>query len=795
MANRNHSTTITIGGAVSGSLMGAIGSAQSKLRDLGNALRDLKAQQQALASTTGKNTQEYQRLTSQVDRLRAAQSRLAQVERERQQNQQRRDQLQGEIGQAVGTAAAVNLPIIGSVQQAADFGYSLQLIGNTADMTDAQIQGLGQSIMAVSRSTSNSATDVQRAMGFLVAAGMETGLAEQQLGTIGKTATATGGDIEDVAKAAFVLGDALKISPQGMEDALESLVVAGKNGNFEFRDMAAELPVLGAGFNALKMTGADAVATMGAALQIARKGAANSSEAANNMANFMAKLLSPETLRKAEKLGSDLYGVISGAQARGENPFEAAIAEINRITDGGDQKLIGELFGDMQVQNFLRPMLQNLEEYNRVKQESLAADGVIQRDFERMKGTLKKQLGAIGEAIQRVAIQIGNALAPVAEKLANVLVPMIERVGAFVEANPKLVGGVLAAASALSILGVAVKVAAFGFTYLRGAWLAVSSVIAKARAGAALAQIGGQAATAVSWGTRLTSVLGMVGNTLAALGAGPVLAFGAALLAVGAAVYKYWDWVKAFFVGFGQGVMDALGPVFDKIGQQLAPLGPAIEWIGRGFGIMRDLLVEFLAPVTATAEELEGATSAGRLFGEIVGGVLGLLVDMITAPIRMFVMLGEAIGNAAGWLSENLGGAITTIGTMWTAFGVGVAAVWDGIQAKIGSVVDWLLAKIAPLMNGVAWIGEKAASLGSLVGLGGGDAPAPSAAAAGGPALPQPAMRGGANTTVNQTNSYQISVAQQPGQDGRALASEIDRQMRAREQQRARGAMYDRVAP
>lgn len=839
MANRNLSTIITIGGAVSGSLISAIGSAQSKMRDLGNAVRNLKAQQQALGSTTGKNTDEYKRLTAQIDRLRAAQSRLAQVERQRQENLNRRDQLAGEIGQAAGTAAAVNLPIIGSVQQAAEFGYQLQLIGNTADMTQGQIQGLGQSIMAVSRSTSQSATDVQRAMGFLVAAGMETGLAEQQLGTIGKAATATGGDIEDVAKAAFVLGDALKISPQGMEDALESLVVAGKNGNFEFRDMAAELPVLGAGFNALKMTGADAVATMGAALQIARKGAANSSEAANNMANFMAKLLSPETLRKAETLGSDLYGVISGAQARGENPFEAAIAEIDRITKGGDQKLIGELFGDMQVQNFLRPMLQNLDEYNRVKAESLAADGVIQRDFDKMRGTLKKQLGAIGDAVQRVAIQIGNALAPVAEKLANVLVPVIEGIGKFVEANPKLAAGVLAAASALSILGVAVKVAAFGFTYLKGAWLAVSTAIAKARAGLALAQIGAQAGTAVSWLTRLTSVLGMVGNTIAAVGAGPVAAVGAVLVATALAVYKYWDWVKAFFVGFGQGLMESIGPVFDRMKEQLAPLGPAIEWIGRGFGIMRDLLVEFLAPVTATSEELAGATDAGRNFGNVVGTVLGALVDVVTAPIRMFVMLGEAIGTAAGWLSVNLGGAITAVGAMWTTFGVAVAAVWDGIQTKIGAVVDWLLAKIQPLMNGVAWIGDKAASLGGMIGLGGqAAAPAPAAvgaavaqaapapalapaamaaapapAAVGAavgqaattaapalpqaqtPALPQPAARNAGSTTVNQTNSYQISVAQQPGQDGRALASEIDRQMRAREQQRARGAMYDRVAP
>lgn len=866
MANRNLATTITIGGAVSGALMGAIGRTQGQLRNLGNSIRQLTAQQRELAAGTGKNTTEYARLTAQVDRLRAAQSRLAQIERQRKENLQRRDQLAGEIGQGIGTAAAVNLPIIGSVQQAAEFGYQLQLIGNTANMTAGEVSTLGAEIMRISRETSNSATDVQRAMGFLIAAGLNVGDAQAQLGTIGRTATATGSDIEDVAKAAFVLGDALKIRPEGMQDALESLVVAGKNGNFEFRDMAAELPVLGAGFSALKMTGADAIATMGAALQIARKGAANSSEAANNMANFMAKLLSPETLRKAETLGSDLYGVISGAQARGENPFEAAIAEIQRITDGGDQKKLGELFADMQVQNFLRPMLQNLDEYNRIKNESLTADGVIAADFERVKGTLKKQLGEIGSAFQRLAIKVGEALGPVIESVGKVLVPLIDQAAVFVSQNPKLVGGILAAVSAFTALNVVVKAGLFAFTYFRGAWLAVQGALASARGAAALGQIGTAAANATGWFARLLPLLKGVGAVLGTTISGPVLLIGATLVAAGALVIHYWERVKAFFVGFGAGVMESIGPVFDRMGQQLAPLGPAIEWIGRGFGIMRDLLVEFLTPAKATAEELAGATEAGRTFGNVVGTVLGALVDVVTAPIRAiatlgeaigtaagwiveklnttsiagrsltdllvagmdlvvqgigapirgFVMLGEAIGTAAGWIvtkfdgigtkwaevmfgvsylwdvaSAKIGGGIAAVSAMWQSFGAGVAAIWDGIQTKIGAVVDWLLLKIAPLMNGISWVGDKAAALGSMIGLG--DAPAAAGAAA--QNLPQPAPRSGAGTTVNNTTTNTITVNQQPGQDGRALAAEIDRKMRERENQRQRGALYDPVAP
>ncbi|STE19174.1 Phage-related minor tail protein [Escherichia coli] len=48
-----------------------------------------------------------------------------------------------------------------------------------------------------------------------------------------------------------------------MKSAMGILVQAGKEGNFEFKDMAKNLPVLGAQFQALKMGGKEAAATMG----------------------------------------------------------------------------------------------------------------------------------------------------------------------------------------------------------------------------------------------------------------------------------------------------------------------------------------------------------------------------------------------------------------------------------------------------------------------------------------------------------------------------------------------------
>ncbi|ECJ3906613.1 phage tail tape measure protein, partial [Salmonella enterica subsp. enterica] len=282
--------------------------------------------------------------------------------------------------------------------------------------------------------------------------------AQANLLTIGRTATATGSDILDVSKASFTLSDALKIDPSQMKTAMGILVQAGKEGNFEFKDMAKNLPVLGAQFQALKMGGNEAAATMGAALQIARKGASTSDEAANNMNNFMAKILSPETLKKAQKnFGVDMYKIVTSAQKKGQNPFEAAMKSVIKMTKNGDQKLLGELFGDMQVQNFVRPMIQNWEEYRRIKETSLGAGGaVVDRDFANITKDNAERLKQLRIQASNAALSFGQALQPALNAALGVLVPLLTRVSEFVANNPNLVSQIVMTAGALLTMRTAV---------------------------------------------------------------------------------------------------------------------------------------------------------------------------------------------------------------------------------------------------------------------------------------------------------------------------------------------------
>lgn len=748
MANKKLSAVIAIGGTVTSDFRTAVEQTKSKFREVGSALRDVERNQRSLnaeikkAEKAGTDASKYRnelgQLVTKTNELKRAQESLLAVEKKITDNRKRQEELRGKMRDTAVVGAAMALPVGFAFKAASNFNYDLQAIGNTADMTRGQVISMGLEIVRLSDRTGQSADTMKNALGFLVAAGQNAGEAQKNMETIGRTATATAANIEDVAKASFVLQDALKMDSKQMQSAMDALVQAGKEGNFEFKDMAKELPILGSAFQALKFTGKDAAASMAAYLQIARKGAANSSEAANNMANFLAKILSPETLKKAEKLGGDLYGVVSGAQAKGENPIEAAIKEINRITKGGDQKLLGELFADMQVQNFLRPALQNLDEYTKIRDKALSASGVVDRDFAVMMQTSKQQTEGLGNAVKSLQMSIGNVLEPVIGKLAETFTPFVIAAREFVTANPKMVGGVMAAAGAFTVLRLAVLGTRLAFTLLGGKMLQSAAQLAASRASALLA--GGGLAT-VATAVRTVGMALMttpIGAAIAAIGVGALV------------VRKYWEPIAAWFGGVIDGLASGMQPVvqvFKEFYNSLGVLKPVIDFIGEGISTVITWFSNLLEPVKSSSAELDAAGKKGRSFGEAVA----FGIELALKPLTLLI---EGIT----WLNNNIGAALAKVSELSSAAG---GAAFDAVQ-KVKNF------------------------------FGSDDAAAPRAPAGGSvPKLPAMATAPGKGGTLSDNSTTTIQVYQQPGQSPRQLAEEITKYQEQQRAVRQRSLLYD----
>ncbi len=508
---------------------------------------------------------------------------------------------------------------------------------------------------------------------------------------------------------------------------------AGKEGAFELRDMAQYFPSLGAAYGALKQKGVPAVADLAAALQIARKGAGESSEAATNLGNALQKINAPQTRKAFQKMGVDLEKSMKQATAKGMTPIEA-IAEITNRTLKGDLGKLGDLFQDSEVQKALRPLIQNIAEYRRIRAEAMKAQGVIEEDYQRRLKTSRGFADRLRATVENLNASLGVALLPAFNDIADKVSGVANKLAAFAEANPKLTRSIVLVTSALiglriahtalNFVGLMAKSGALSVLSLglRGiapaAWLASTVLMGPLRKG--LSVVSGYFGTLAVRSRLATAATGKAPGVFARLadagivagrgllrmlnplnllrggfsvlrgaavvlrgalmftGVGAVLA---GIAAAGTLIYNNWEGLKSFFVGVGEGFVKALEPV-----------KPIIEPIAKFSTDIFNSISNLLGPLGATNAEW-------RSWGETVGGVVGGAVSTIIDKISTLVGWLRQGVEAAGKLMSALSGPIGPSGLPTSVTGgsdgsrgvntpsyMGGAVVPDGHRAKGGPI-------------------------------------------------------------------------------------------------------------
>ncbi|MBH2886628.1 phage tail tape measure protein [Serratia marcescens] len=146
--------------------------------------------------------------------------------------------------------------------------------------------------------------------------------------------------------------------------------------------------------------------------------------------------------------------------------------------------------------------------------------------------------------------------------------------------------------------------------------------------------------------TGLSTLWGILTGAISALGAAlsfllsPIGLIGAAFVAAGVLIWKYWEPIKAFFVGFGSGVMAALAPLRDAF----ARIAPIFGVIGDALGRVWDWFTKLLTPMQTSKDTLDKCASAGETFGRVFGTALQVLLY----PLSKLM-------DGVGWLLEKMG--------------------------------------------------------------------------------------------------------------------------------------------
>lgn len=400
------------------------------------------------------------------------------------------------LGASLLAQAAAAVAFQQVLRTAADFESTLSDIGKTADTSDAKITGIADTLARMSAPTRTNLAPSVLAAGLqdLVAQGLELDAAVASLESLGKVAVATNSELTDVTKTGFQLQSALKIKPTELKATFDALAFAGKQGAFELKDMAQFMPTIASAATTLGITGKDGAIALAGMMQMVRKDAPGSAEAATRLTDALLKMTAPETVKNFQKFGVNIEAVLKNAVKEGVNPMDAAIKELIRIT-GNDQFKLSQIFGDKEAKLAIQSLMKYRQEYERLKKEAAGASGVIQRDFEKSLQTFNQQLSTLQGAGERVGIALGGALLPVVSKLINDVVGFANAVTGVVNAInqlPEPIKNGAAELARLAVQALLLQKAIQGVIALRAGFVAAMAGMAAATAAT------GTAATASS---------------------------------------------------------------------------------------------------------------------------------------------------------------------------------------------------------------------------------------------------------------------------------------------------------
>lgn len=620
---------------------------------------------------------------------------------------------------AVGSAIAA-ISFLAPINEAAAFQQKLLDIAATQGLAGRAafeyVEKAKAKFEDLSLKVGQSSNAISGAAAQMIAAGVDEKLIDASIGTIGKAATAATADINDMASVATSLLTTLKLPSEQLENSLGALVVAGKLGSFELKDMSRFFATLTGQMAKFGVTGREAVNFLAAALQIARKGTSNPEEAANNLKNFLSKILAPDTIKKFADMGVDIEAVMKNAAVKGINPIEAVVQKIVKLTGISGKEIeglmkkakaagmtdvealaqvrsqlektygagkLGKLFGDMQVLDFLIPMLGNLEEYKRIKEEVAKATGAdIDPDFETKMQSLAVQLTIfrdIGEqAIREVGLAFGTWLPVINRHLSSMLKWLRETdkaTGGMVRQFLSFAGAAVALAAALGALGFVLPAITAGFSAmmmpLRGIGQAMRFLgtasgqmigLQTALKGAPLTGIQTLAAglrgivLAVPGLGAISSALSAIGAALGAISAplwAAIVAVVLALAAAGVMLWKYWSRVSAIMSGVGRAIAEQLAPAIQTVRPLLDGFALAGEWIAAGWSkamaamsAFGDWLGSFfqrelLSDKQAAAFEQSGHDLATRMIEGIKSKIGELIEWFRSLPGRVMAAIGS----------------------------------------------------------------------------------------------------------------------------------------------------------
>ncbi|WP_270670022.1 phage tail tape measure protein [Aeromonas sp. QDB04] len=595
MANKKLSATITIGGAVASSLKSAFGSVKGGVNEVGSAIRNAERQQKLLAQSIqtfgkmGRNVdgmrERYAQLTQQLDKMRAAQQRLNQVQQAQKANLDKRAEYRGQIFDAVALGATAASPVVMAANfETAMLGVAKQVDGardSSGKLTRVYYE-MGQQIQQLGREIPLATNEIAD----MVTAGSRMGVARDQLIDFTRTSAMMADAFElpagELADSMGKIAGLFKIPIPAIGELADSINYLDDNAISKGGDIIEFLTRTGGVASAVKVTGKE-MAALGSTLLTLGERTETAGTATNAMfQKFAAADKGTKKFKSALKeIGISAAEVQKGMQQDSTATMMKVMDAIGKLPKEKQLGVMVELVG-LEHSDTLAKLANNTGEWRRqlALANGEAAKGSMSREFAARLQTTNAQWQLMKNRTSEVAVNIGSVLLPAINDTFKTIAPMVGAMADFARENPAITKAIVGTAVALVGLKISTMAIGYAFTFFKGGVLSVIGLFYRMEAGAALG----------------AGKVTLLGKAFASAGRGVMWlgkALGTGVVTGIKALGKAFMFVGRSIIWIGRAlVMNPIGMIITAIGLLGYWIYENWDWIGPWFGKLWDGIVE-----------------------------------------------------------------------------------------------------------------------------------------------------------------------------------------------------------
>lgn len=604
-----------------------------KMRELGGELKRHGISLTGSDNTIQQAIRRTEQYNNQLERERQALARVTRARERYSRAQETAGKLKTGGALAIGAATAGGYAAGRFLQPAIGFGKEMSRVQALTRIyqNSPQFKALREQALKLGSETQFTASDAASGQSFLAMAGFTPQAIQAALPGVLNMALAGGVELGETADIGSNILTQFNLTADQMDRVGDTLTAAFTRTNTDLRALGETMKYTGPVAAKLGISLEEAAAMAGMLANNGLRG----SDAGTAMRASLSRLASPP---KAAADALKELGV-SVADARGKmRPMEDVLLDLYKATQKYGQVDQVSFFKDIAGEEAFVG-LQTLVaaagsgELQKLTRELQGARGEADRVAKVMADNLDGDLKNLDSAWEGLRIRISDLVDGPLRSVTQWLTRVLEKITSLAQAHPVLTrqlliagGALLAMTATIGSLSLVIGVLYGKLATLRLGFDILTRSMNVVRVLPAL------------WGM-VTGSVSLLGGAIGALFS-PVGLIVAALAGAAVLIWKYWDPIRAFFAGVFSGIMERLTPLRETFER----FGPVFDTIGSGISQVFNWFKSLLSPMESSKETLDKCTSAGEIFGNVLGGAL----QLVLTPAKMLL-------DTLAWILEKLG--------------------------------------------------------------------------------------------------------------------------------------------